>query len=217
MRGKSILYSADELAWLEANHRLPIAQYHEAFVYRFKRHDVAAVNLHSLRKRKGWKTGRTGRYEPGSVPVNKGRRYGPGEGSNHPNAVRTRFKPGNLTGRANTNYKPVGTERIAKDGYLERKIHDGLPLQSRWRAVHLIEWEKLHGPLPRGMCLKCLDGNKANTDPANWVMIPRAMLPRLNGRFGRDFDSAPAELKPLILQTARLEHAAREARKAPRA
>lgn len=214
MKGKAILYSIDELAWLEANSSLPIAQYHEAFVYRFKRPDVLAQHLHALRKRKGWKTGRTGRFERGSIPMNKGHKYGPGEGPHHPNAVRTRFKPGSRQGIAAAIYQPIGTERITRDGYRERKIHDGLPMQSRWRAVHLIEWEAMHGPLPKGMCLKCLDGNKANTDPANWALIPRAMLPRLNGRFGRDFDAAPPELKPLILKTAELEHAAREARKA---
>jgi hypothetical protein len=42
------------------------------------------------------------------------------------------------------------------------------------------------------------------------------MAPRLNGRFGRGYDAAPAELKPIILATAKLEHAAREARKGGR-
>ena len=68
-------------------------------------------------------------------------------------------------------------------------------------------------PLPQGMCLKCLDGDKTNTDPSNWKAIPRALLPRLNGRFGRDYDAAPAELKPTILAIAELEHQARTVRK----
>lgn len=46
----------------------------------------------------------------------------------------------------------------------------------------------------------------------NWVAIPRALLPRLNGRFGRNYDDAPPELKPAILAIAKLEHAAREHR-----
>ncbi|QIG80073.1 hypothetical protein [Stakelama tenebrarum] len=48
--------------------------------------------------------------------------------------------------------------------------------------------------------------------PDNWTMIPRAMLPRLNGRFGRNYDAAPTDLKPTILAIAELEHRAREAR-----
>ena len=54
---------------------------------------------------------------------------------------------------------------------------------------------------------------KTNTDPSNWEAIPAALAPRLNGRFGRGYDHAPAELKPTIMLTAKLEHAAREAKK----
>ncbi|WP_269212609.1 hypothetical protein [Pseudooceanicola algae] len=39
------------------------------------------------------------------------------------------------------------------------------------------------------------------------------MAPRLNGRFGRGYDQAPAEIKPAIMAVTELEHAAREARK----
>src|SRR6185437_7978694 len=120
------------------------------------------------------------------------------------NSARTQFKKGGRTGRANELYKPIGTERLSKDGYLERKIHDGMPLQSRWRAVHLVNWEKLNGPLPKGMALKCL-GDKSDTAPSNWMLVPRSMLPRLNNRWGRNFDHAPAELKPTIMAVAKLE------------
>jgi hypothetical protein len=63
--------------------------------------------------------------------------------------------------------------------------------------------------VPEGCALKCLDGNKRNTDPANWEAVPRELLPRLNGRFGRGYDAAPAEIKPVIMATAKLEYAAR--------
>ena len=213
MRGRWIRYSDKELAWLEQHSALVIGEYHRRFIARFGREDVAPTHLQALRKRKGWATGRTGRFEKGQPGWNKGKRCPEGVGGRHPNARRTQFRPGQLSGKAALNRKPVGTERISKDGYRERKIHDGLPFQSRWRAVHLLNGEALHGPLPPGQALKCLDGDKQNTDPANWLAVPRALLPRLNGRHGRNFDAAPAELKPLILAIAQLEHGAREARK----
>jgi hypothetical protein len=77
----------------------------------------------------------------------------------------------------------------------------------------LIEWEAANGPLPRDHALKCLDGNRLNTDPANWACIPRALLPRLAGRWRRAYDTAPPELRPTLLAIATLEHAAREARR----
>jgi hypothetical protein len=43
--------------------------------------------------------------------------------------------------------------------------------------------------------------------------VPRALLPRLNGRFGRGYDEAPEELKPTIMAVAKLEHSVRERRK----
>lgn len=216
MKGSAIPYSDDEMAWLGANRMLVIGDYHRAFVQAFGRADVMAVNLHSLRKRKGWLTGRSGCFERGMAPHNKGRKCAPGEGGNHPNARRTQFKHGVRQGVAVRLYKPIGTERVTEDGYVERKIHDGMPLQSRWRTVHLIRWEEINGPLPKGHCLKCLDGDKANTAPANWAAIPRGVLPRLNGgraTKGLVFDGAPQELKPTLLAVARLEHGARQARK----
>lgn len=206
-KGKFIPYSPAEMAWLESNRLMVISDYHRAFCEQFARDDVSLANLHSLRKRKGWATGRTGCFAKGEVPYNKGKPH-PSRGRSAEN----HFKKGERSGVAVKLWKPIGTERIAKDGYLERKIHDGMPLQSRWRAVHLVEWEALNGPLPEGHCLKCL-GDKLNTSPSNWQCIPRALLPRLNGgnRY-RDlvaFDSAPDELKPAILAVANLEHAAR--------
>lgn len=210
MKGRKIQYSSEELAWIEARQELPRKLLHAAFVYAFSRYDVSQVNLTALCKRKGWLTGRTGCFAKGHVPVNKGQK-----GYIAPGCEKGWFRKGERRGVAVRLYQPIGTERVSKDGYVERKINDDLPLQARWRAVHLIRWEEANGPLPEGHCLKCLDGNKANTAPDNWLAIPRALLPRLNGRWTPvKFDDAPAEMKPTLLATAQLEHAARQARKA---
>lgn len=210
MKGRTIPYNPGELAWIKAHSRDPRDKMHAAFCALFARSDVTLTNINALCKRKGWLTGRTGQFMPGQEPINKGKPQ-----PYNPNSAATRFKKGNLTGRANQMYQPIGTERLSKDGYIERKIHDGLPLRSRWRAVHLVEWEAIHGPIPEGMALKCLDGDRSNTNPTNWEAIPRAMLPRLNGRnWSRGYDTAPAELKPAIMAVTKLEHALREAKKA---
>ena len=211
MRGRRITYSDAQMAWLEANRSMVIGDYHRAFCEAFPGTGVTAARLHALRK--GWKTGRTGRFEKGMAPANKGKPCPPGKGGCHLNSRKTQFKKGHgRTGRAVTLYKPIGTERRSKDGYLERKIHDGMPLQSRWRAVHLIEWEEINGPIPKGHALKSLDGNKLNTDPSNWELVPRGLLPRLNGIHGRNYDGAPAEVKPTIMAVARLAHRLAEKR-----
>ncbi|QDC11251.1 HNH endonuclease [Oceanicola sp. D3] len=204
MKGARITYSEAELIFIELLREMPRKLLHAEFVAWTGRTDVSVSNISALCKRKGWTTGRDGRFAPGQVPPNKGRKGFCPRGSE-----KGWFKKGERRGVAARLYKPIGTERITREGYLERKVNDDMPLQRRWRTVHLIRWEELNGPLPEGHALKCLDGNKTNTDPSNWKCIPRAMLPRLNGRFGRDYDDAPAELKPLIMATAELEHAAR--------
>lgn len=208
MKGKPIRYSDEELAWVEAHKALPRRELYARFQARFGRCDVTLDRLKSLCKRRGWFTGRTGCFPKGSVPANKGRK-----GYHPPGSEKGWFKPGVRRGVAVRLYKSIGTERVSKDGYLERKVNDDMPPQKRWRAVYRINWEQANGPVPEGHRLKCLDGDRTNTDPSNWEAIPFALAPRLNGRFGRGYDDAPAELKPTILATAKLEHALREAKK----
>ncbi|MGX1196365.1 HNH endonuclease signature motif containing protein [Parvibaculum sp. MBR-TMA-1.3b-4.2] len=210
MKGTWIDYSEDELAWIEANKERLRREAHAEFQKLFDRPDVSFTNYKALCTRKGWKTGRTGRYEPGQEPANKGKKM-----PFNPNSARTQFKKGQLP----HNTKFLGHERISKDGYVEISVAQTNPhtgFSRRYVQKHRYLWEQKNGPVPEGMVLKCLDGDKSNSDPSNWELIDRALLPRLNGRFGRDYDNAPAELKPLILATAKLEHAARQKRKRKR-
>jgi hypothetical protein len=211
MKGHWITYSAAELAFVEANRTLVIGDLHSAFCAEFRRDDVSAANLHALRKRKGWLTGRTGCFVKGQVPPNKGMPCPPGKGGRHPNARKTQFRKGQLP--HNTNY--AGHERVSKDGYVEISVDETNPhtgFERRYVLKHRWLWEQANGPVPDGMALKCL-GERVNTDPSNWALVPRALLPRLNGRFGRGYDAAPAELKPTIMAVAKLEHTARQKRK----
>lgn len=203
----SISYSSVELAWIERHRTVPRREAHGKFCEVFGREDVSFDNFKALCTRKGWRTGRDGRITEGSRPWNQGRKCTEGEGGRHPNARKTQFKTGVRQGVATRLYKPIGTERLTKNGYLERKVHDGMPLQSRWRAVHLIHWEGENGALPKGACLKCLDGNRQNTAPDNWVAIPRGALPFLNGHRGYNYDKMPDELKPAVLALAKVKHA----------
>lgn len=213
MKGRAIPYSGAEMAWLQENRAMVISDYHRAFCELFDRDDVSLVNLHSLRKRKGWSTGRTGRFAKGHVSHNKGKRCPAGTGGRHPNAQRTQFRKGERRGVAVRLYQPIGTERITKDGYVQRKVNDDLPLQQRWQLVQRIEWEAANGPIPDGYALKCLDGDKRNTHPSNWEPLPRAVLARLNGGRNRrtlTYDAASPEAKPTVMALAKLRHAISE-------
>lgn len=216
MAGRNRRYSDAEMAWLKANAGLPIQDYHAGFQATFGRAEATTARLHSLRKRLGWKTGRDGRFAPGAVPPNKGKPCPPGVGGRHPNARKTQFKKGQLSARNKAMYLPIGSERTRPDGYVERKINDDLPVQNRWRFVHLIEWEAANGPLPDGHCLKCLDGDRGNTRLDNWVLIPRGVLPRLNGgkaTKGPAYDAVSPEVRPAVLALARVQQQASQLRR----
>lgn len=215
-KGKGVMraYSVEEFAWLEENHKLPVGEYAEAFAARFGR-VVDPNNLANLRKRKGWMTGRTGQFAKGQEPPNKGKRCPEGTGGRHPNAQRTQFKKGGLP----HNTKHLGHERINTDGYVEISVAETNPhtgYERRYVHKHVHLWEKANGQVPEGFCLKCLDGDKLNTDPSNWTLISRSILPMLNG--GRasiaHYDSAPAELKPAILTLAKVKHATKTKKRA---
>lgn len=128
----------------------------------------------ACRLRRGDNVGERYRFKKGQVPFNKGLKrpagWSPGR------MKETQFKKGERSGVAVRVYKPIGTERISKDGYLERKIHDGLPLQSRWRAVHLLVWEEANGPLPRGHAIAFKNGDKRDVRLDNLECITRREL-----------------------------------------
>lgn len=207
MKGVRISYSVEELAWIKTHCTEPRAEAYAKFCEAFGREDVQFHNFHSLCKRNGWHTGRNGRFVKGQVSLTKGKQM-----PSHPNTAKTQFK----SGTAPANLLPMWSERMTKDGYIEMKVprvnpHTGH--KTRFMHKHRYLWEQANGPLEAGMVLKSRDGNKLNTAPENWVTVPRAILPRLNGRFGRDYDAAPAELKPAIMAVAMLEHEARTIKK----
>ncbi len=205
MKGRQIRYSEDELRWIKAHCTDVRRDAHAKFVELFGREDVSLVSFHALCKRKGWKTGRTGQFNAGQQSWNKGKKM-----PHNANSAATQFKKGNVA----PNTVPLWTEREGKDGYIEMKVPLPNPFakgqKTRFMHKHRYLWEKENGPVGEGQALKCLDGDRTNCDPPNWVSIPRAMLPRLNSRFGRNYDAAPAEIKPTIMAVTHLEHAIRE-------
>lgn len=207
--GRRRQYSPAEINWLRANRALAIGDYHARFCAAFDRTDVSAAKLHGLRKREGWKTGRTGRFVKGQISHNKGKICAPGTGGRHPNAQRTQFKKG----QPSHTYLGPGHERIDEtDGYVILIVAEKSPWTgAATRPVHKHRWlwEHANGPVPEGHALKCLDGDKTNTDPSNWEPVPRGVLARLNGgrlRKTISYDDAPTELKPAILAVAKLKH-----------
>lgn len=137
----------------------------------------------ACRLRPGDNVGAGFRFKPAQVPWNKGLKGLQIGGES------TQFQPGQLP----KNYKSVGSERISKDGYLQRKITDtGYP-PNDWVGVHILIWEQHHGSIPPGHVVVFKDKNKTNLALNNLECITRVELMKRNTH-----RNLPKELSQLI-------------------
>ena len=151
--------------------------YQRALAHGYKKDPHYLASPAACRLRPGDTRGAAFRFPKGHVPANKGLRR-PGWS---PGRMReTQFQPGVRQGVAVRLYKPIGTLRVTKDGYLSRKVNDALPLQRRWKLEHVRVWEEAHGPVPKGYAVKLLNGQKRDIRLDNLTLISRADLMRQN-------------------------------------
>lgn len=183
----TVQFTPEVKLWLQWHYALTDAELEARFNERWG----TATNAKALRsagKRFGFKTGRDGRFV-------KGQQRPPGSGAQKGKPNATAFKKGNLP----HNHQPVGTEITDTDGYLKVKVAE----PNRWRYKQHLVWEEANGrPMPKGMVLRFLDGDKTNCAPDNLVLITNAEHLQLT-RTG--FNELPAELKPVAVTTAKLE------------
>lgn len=168
----------------------------EAFIQRFG-WDISTSQIKGYIGNHKLNTGKNGRFVKGQTSHNKGKKGQYASGSE-----KGWFKKGHIP----KNYKPVGSERISKDGYVEVKVAD----PNKWRLKHLVIWEQKNGTVPKGSCIIFLDGNKRNLGIGNLKMIRRKDLVRMNqnGLF-----SQFPELTEAGVHTAELMTALGEAKK----
>lgn len=158
-----------------------------------------------------------GRHDASRAPLAAGRGWNKGiKGSTglHPNCRRTQFKKGRAPHLAR-NYQPIGSLRLSKDGYLERKVTDDHPVPARrWIGVHRLVWEAAHGPVPAGHAVVFKPGRRSasldSITPDAVELVSRAELMRRNTRH-----RFPKELADLIAMkgalTRRINNRVKEA------
>lgn len=130
---------------------------------------VTASQMNSYRKNHHLVTGLGGKFPKGNVPANKGKKMPP---EIYEKCKGTMFKKGQLP----VNYRPVGSERFDKNGYIEVKVKD----PRTWKHKHRAVWEKEHGSVPNGHALIFLDGDKTNCELSNLKLVKRSELLIMN-------------------------------------
>ena len=132
----------------------------EKFEYEFSEEQIKGAMF-----RNKLTTGTGGHFRKGSIPWNKGLK-------GYMGANKTSFKKGTIP----PNYKPVGTERIVKDGYIEVKVED----PNKWELKHRIVYKEHHGNIPDGYNVIFADRDKRNFDIDNLILVSKAQMLVLN-------------------------------------
>lgn len=110
-------------------------------------------------------TGRSGHFEKGHTPFNKGKkgiRYSP----------ETEFKKGNRS----HNTLPVGTTVVTTDGYSKTKIAE----PNVWEYDHIALYEKAYGKVPEGHCVIFKNKDKTDIWLENLACVSRSELAIIN-------------------------------------
>ena len=128
-------------------------------------YDFTMTQITAAIKRYKLNTGRTGRYEKGRIPYNKGTK-----GIMKPN--KTSFKKGDIP----ANHRKVGSERINVYGYTEVKVAE----PNKWKLKHRVIYEEHYGEIPKNHNVIFADGNKLNLDINNLVLVNKDQLLVLN-------------------------------------
>ena len=139
----------------------------EAFNNKFE-YQITVSQVKGCIARYKLNTGRTGRFVKGNIPYNKGIHT-----ETRGRMAETQYKKGNLP----HNTKPIGYERVTKDGYTEVKValRPSKPsCNDNFVLKHRLIFEKINGPIPDGHIVIFKDGNKQNFDPSNLAVISHA-------------------------------------------
>lgn len=107
--------------------------------------------------------GEKNRFKKGHIPSNKGQKVKP--------HVYEAMKPTMFKkGQTPINHKPVGSERVNVEGYVEVKVAE----PSRWELKHRLVWVKHFGEIPKGYNVQFKDRNPTNLAPENLYIISKS-------------------------------------------
>lgn len=139
------------------------------------------------------RSGMDTRFKKGNVPPNKGKKM---SAEQYAKASRTMFKKGNIS----HNYRPVGSERVNVDGYIEIKVKD----PGTWKLKHRVIWEQHNGKIPVGMIVIFKDNNPLNCSLDNLMLISKDENLKINRIGANEYKGIEKEI---LLNSIRLKNA----------
>lgn len=123
-------------------------------------------------------------FKKGQPPANKGKKMPP---ETYARVAPTMFRKGNVP----ANHRPIGSERVNVDGYVEIKVAE----PNVWKQKHRVVWEQEYGPIPKGSNIQFRNGNRQDIRIENLYLISRQdQLKNENSLMAR----YPEELRKVI-------------------
>ena len=176
-------YTPEMIGWLKAREHLPRRVLAEMFNLHFRQQRTVSA-IKSFCTRSGMKTGRSGCFQKGNISFNTGTK-----------GVMKKNKTSFQTGNRPHTWQPIGTERITKDGYLQRKVTDTGSSKDDFVEVHRLIFEEVNGIIPAGHIVIFIDGDKTNITPENLELVSRSVHAT---RCKYNYYSYPLELRPQL-------------------
>ena len=162
-KGTAINYSQEQLDFIQSNCFMERKSLTEKVNTTFGT-TYSADQIKSLCTRRKWNTGRTGYFQKGSIPLNKGTK-------GLTSANKTSFKKGQIT----WNKKPIGYERVcSKDGYVLIKTAEPGLFELKYRVV----WENEKGPIPSGHVIAFKNQDKTDCRIDNLILMSKSEMAR---------------------------------------
>lgn len=181
-----ILFNEKQVEWIKAAYKeMSCREMAEAFNERFNT-DFKVSQFRSFVSNHKITSGRKGHFTKGNKSWNKGTK-----GLMKPNSGS--FAKGNKA----HNKKPVGSERITRDGFIEVKVAE----PKSWELKHRIIWEAEHGKIPGGHAIRFTDSNPLNCKLDNLFIATQSENLQLN-RLG--YSDQPDDLKESTLLIAKI-------------
>ena len=127
--------------------------------------DLKVSQIESCKKNHNIMSGIDSRFKKGMIPYNKGKK-GSMSPEQYEKCKATMFKKGNIP----QNHRPIGSERIDRDGYTYIKVAE----PNKWKLKHRLLWEEHNGPIPHKHRLIFADGNRQNICLENLILVSYA-------------------------------------------
>lgn len=150
--------------------------------------------------------GKQYRFKKGHIPANKGVKGWDSGGRSH----ETRFKKGH---KNNTEIPLGGFRLTTKERHWCEKVCMTCLPQFRFRPLHILIWERTHGPIPPGHVVRFIDGN-AGAVPEDVVIKNLECISMAENMLRNTIHNLPKPVVDAIQQRGRLTREINKQRRA---